>query len=294
VTAILILCSVIAFQQENVDWGRPYFGISFQPVNEESRRELKALLEEKFKAPSSRISINIGSEGMVVSSVATEIKGLDNNLQPGDVIKSLAGVEAVDVDSFIELLAKQTPGEPVELSILRPTLSKNRVSFSKQIVTCTPISEFISTTSKYTVTEDEFKNRTFYVPTRQAENSMMIYIAKKEGEDFYQVVRFRCNDIIGLRMAEVLIDGEVFRFENTLSEKLDNTVIGRNSHQWFDRLPDQIGDLIPKIEAAKEVKLRLRGRAENFDIDIQDAIVSNIKVNRDMIAALKWKEAQKK
>jgi len=293
-TAILILCSVIAFQQENVDWGRPYFGLSFQPLNDDSRKELKTKLEEKFKAPSSRVSLNVGQDGMIVEGVATKVEGIVNKLEPLDVIKKIAGVEVKDVDQAIELLAAQEPGVPIDFEIMRPSFARNRVSFSKQIVQCTAVSEYLNVVSNYSVTEDEFKGRTFYKSIRQGRNAMMIYIGKTEDNEFYEVVRFRSNDIIGLRMVEVLVNGENFRFENTLQEKLDNTIIGRDSYQWFDRPVSELGDLLKKIETSTSVKLRLRGRAVVEDFDMGEAIISNIKRNRDLISALKWKEAQEK
>lgn len=285
---LIFLVSLMLVQDPEPDWGRQVLGIS---VAADSNERSVSKLAEHFKVPESQVRNAIGSESVIVQRVQYVVEGFANDLQPFDVIKKIGGNDVAGVNSIPETLAQHAPGTPIELMVLRPAFVESRIQFEEELVQVTPVSFYDLTLAPYDVEIDELTASKIYRQRGCEKDALSIYVVQKDSGEIYQVVRFMCDGWIGLRKVLIKVDGNETEISLTREEQRKN-IIADPAYDWFDRPATDMIDLFKSIESAREITVRMSGVDEHQDYDMGMLVQSNIRANRKLIAALKWRASQ--
>jgi hypothetical protein len=304
---MLIMLSVLCQDFSNVSWDAAVVHFEVSDVTPESRKELKAGLEDLHqKVKGFRADIAIGKDGVIVTD-ASRI----TNIQKYDVIKAVDGSPVTSVADLQAIVEKMEPGVFAKFDILRPTLKGSRAPFTKVQVDYAPTSEYLLTLAPFDKREIKATRQVLYVP-RDAETRRAMYFQllvgpnqrlAKPQEDMVVEVVFNLvvslyTSNADLSTATLITETKTARARMETHEMSNYSAIpGERFRYWIQRDASRrdLAGFMDIVKGNEDITLQLSSTTRiEVDVDITQSIRDNLRAIEKLKAAIAHKQRTQK
>jgi hypothetical protein len=289
---MLIMFSVLCQDFSGVNWDAAVVHFEVSDITPESRKELKAGLEDTHqKVKGFRADAAIGKDGVIVTS-----DNLDTNLQKYDVIKAIDGSAIKNAEDLQAAVAALEPGVFAKFDILRPMIKGNRAPFVKMQVDYAPISEYLLALAPFQKQEVKATRQTLYIP-RNAETRKAMYLQLMVGpkDEMKTIIVFNLvvslyTSNSGLNTATLITPSKTIRTRIQTHEMSNYSAIpGEKFRYWIERDANRqdMAGVMDVIKGNDNITLQLSSSTFiEVDIDITQSIRENLMAIEKLKAAL--------
>lgn len=290
---LFILFALICQDFSGVNWQAPAAHFETADITAESRKQLKADLEETFaQVRNFRADTSIGKDGVIVTK---ELR--ISNVVKHDVIKSIDGRPVSSVADLANIMLTLEPGVFVQIELIRPTPKGNRANYAKTTVEYAPTSEYLLALAAFEAKDIKATRQVLYAPVdADKRRAIFLQLLVGPGDKVTEQVVFNYRrshwgdqlDSVALitNSKTIRITGLYYNEDPQLEKKMRS--VGEVTREWIEVDVSKIKDLLPVINGKEKMTLQLATETEiSFDQDISDSLRENKYAIEKLKAALK-------
>jgi hypothetical protein len=293
---MLIMFSVLCQDFSGVNWDAAVVHFEVSDVTPESRKELKAGLEDMHqKVKGFRADTAVGKDGTIVTT-----ENRVTSIKKYDVIKAVNGSPITSAADLQAVVATLEPGVFAKFDILRPTLKGNRAPFTKMQADYAPTSEFLLTLAPFDKREIKATRQVLYIP-HDAEKRRAMYLQLLVGpkdemkiEVTFNLVSSLYDSNSGLSTATLITPSKTVRTRMETHEMSNyGSVPGDKFRYWIQRDANRkdMAGVMEVLRGNENITLQLSSSTFiELDTDITQNIRDNLYAIEKLKAALKSKQ----